>query len=182
MPIDVCYIVECILEAFFPYYVSDRLPCGFDLHAVSHTLWQWAVTCRKHCFLRGVCCLFFCIHYLKQKIHARTVSENTFGDNVHTLLEQLWALLVIKRGTVWLITTRPAKRPPKCADKFSWTWILVGSKANFGDLGTQKAWAGPGSEPPEDNQELEGCAGRQRHRKTRLGELVSEKKLTCVYL
>lgn len=57
---------------------------------------------------------------------------------------------------------------------------------DFRILALGHAWAGHTSKPPENSLELEGCAGRQRHRKLKLGELVSGRKIlkkqTCVIL
>lgn len=56
---------------------------------------------------------------------------------------------------------------------------------DFGIWVPAKAWAGPGSKPIEDNLELEGCAGRQRHTERQGLEswfLRKKKKLTCVFL
>lgn len=85
-----CYIVECIMEAFFPYYVPDRFLCGFDFNALSQTLWQgwWHATNWQ---TSEVSCLFvffvlfvfivFCTNYLKQK--PSTINfETNFGDDV----------------------------------------------------------------------------------------------------
>lgn len=76
--------------------------------------------CHKHCdserrhatnwqtsVVFFVCFFIFFLHKLSEAKH----SDGKFwGWCTHTLLEQLLALLVIKRRTVWLIETGPAQR------------------------------------------------------------------------
>lgn len=101
-----CYIVECIWEAFFHTMYQSKFLCGFYFHAVM-TNWQttlvyWFV------FLFNV----LCKNYLKQKLSTwKTPLKTNIEDDVRThYCNDCLDLLIIKCETVWQIQTGPAQR------------------------------------------------------------------------
>lgn len=68
-----CYIDECIVEAFFPYYVPDRFLCGFDFNVMNIVTYDKLTTSVVFWLLLLLLVFFivFCTNYLEQKPSTR---------------------------------------------------------------------------------------------------------------